>query len=135
MKDQATAIVLATLLGWTTGFSVYAADSVDQRFRHTRLRLTEMTVTGKVAKNIWTDKDGSTRANFIVITPAGDKTRLVTGTRAEDGQPTPSQLEKFMDKVITVVGKGYTMDENNGQTVTYIVSVARILVVDPDAGR
>ncbi len=136
MKKLVTCLTGILLLGGMFCFPVCAAESGDpSRSKHGRLRLTEITVTGKMVRIMGTDKDGNLRASFVVITPVGEKTWIFTGNRAEDGQPTSSQLEKFRDKVITVVGKGYTADENNGQTVTHIISVTRILLVDPDAGK
>ena len=125
----------AALLGLAPLLPANAQEPGDRpRSRHVRPRVTEMTVTGKVAKTSWKDKEGNTRVGFSVTTQGGDKITLATGIRAEDGQPTTSQLEKFADKVITVAGKGYTTEEG-GQPVVHIVSVTRILVVDPDAGK
>ena len=120
------------VLAWC--FPACAAESGDvPRSRRGRTRpATEMTVTGKAYRESWTDKEGNARSTICLVAANNERFVLATGGRAEDGQPTPGQLEKFVGKTITVAGKGCNIEEN-GLVVTYIVSVAQIVVVDPDA--
>ena len=134
MRYGITSLVAATLLGLMPCLSAPAADGESPRRPPRQRPPTDVTVTGKCVKNVWKDKEGVTRVAFSIATPAGDSIAFSTGTRAEDGQPTNGQLDKFADKIITVMGKGVTVDQGE-QTVLFIVSVTRILVIDPDAGK
>ena len=135
MNGVVAAVALAVLLGLAALFPAQAGDVTDHpKPKHTRQRITEMTVAGKVVRNTWKDLNGMMRVSYSVVTAGGDRVNLTTGYRAEDGQPTLSQLDKFTDKEVTMVGKGYSVDEGD-KTVAYLISVTRILVIDPDAGK
>lgn len=137
MKRGVTARNVAVLLGVATTFSysAQAQESSDHtRPKHYRQHVTEMTVTGKVSKNGGKDKEGGSHGTISMVTAGGDRIIFSTGNRAEDGQPTRSQLDKFVGKIIQVSGKGYAAEEGD-RTVVYIISVTRIQVIEPDAGK
>ena len=95
MKNRVAPFAIAVLLlSLAPCFRAFAAD--DFKPKHIRQRPpTEMTVTGKVVKNVWNDKEGGMRVNYTMMTQTGEKIYLSTGNRMEDGQPTQSQLDKF----------------------------------------
>lgn len=137
MKSGIAALAIAAmLLAPAPFFPASAAESSDHATpKHVRQRPpTEMTFTGKVVKDVWKDKEGITHVSFSVMTPVSDRARLLTGNRAEDGQPTNAQLDKFVGKNIIVVGKAYAADEKD-QTVIYFISVTRILIADPEVEK
>ena len=135
MHGGVATVALAVLLGLAPSFSAQAGEATEHaKSKHARQRITEMTVAGKVIRNTWKDMNGMMRVSYSVVTAGGDRVNLATGYRAEDGQPTLSQLDKFTDKEVTMVGRGYTVEEGD-KTVAYLISVTRILVIDPDAGK
>ncbi len=135
MNGGVATVALVVLLGLAPLFSAQAGETTEHpKSKHARQRITEMTVSGKVVRNTWKDMNGMMRVSYSVVTAGGDRVNLTTGYRVEDGQPTLSQLDKFTDKEVTMVGRGYTVEEGD-KTVAYLISVTRILVIDPDAGK
>ena len=131
MSKRLALLMLAATLGWVSCFPAQAGEGTPAA-RHFRPRPPiEVTITGMVVKNIWKDPEGKMRVAFSIESPGGDKIVFATGHRMEDGQPTLAQLDKFTDKTITVVGKGMNA-EDDGKPVLFIISVTRILVVDPE---
>ena len=105
--------------------------------RHARgPHVVEVTVTGTLSGFFHKDGEGNVRASYTLITPTGERYAVTTGFRAEDGQPTPAQLEKFRDKVIMVTGKvRLAPEDEKGGATGYLYSITRITIVDPDAGK
>ena len=136
MKCGIVALTVAAMLfGSTPCFRAEAAEAEHPKVKHGRQhQIPEMTFTGKIVKDSWRDKDGNPHISFHVETPMGDRIHLSTGVRAEDGQPTLSQLEKFANQTVTIVGKGYSFTQGE-KTTLYMTSVTRITVIDPDAGK
>ena len=92
-----------------------------------RPALTDMTVTGKITKEEKAGKDGKTFTHYVLTDAAGNKVMLSEGRgpKAEGEAASAIKLADYVDKDVTVVGKGFTM-ERDGNKVTRMVSITKI---------
>ena len=109
------------------------APAKTERVKGTRPALTEMTVTGMVTKSEQTGKAGKTFTVYTLTDAAGAKVMLSSGDRRGQGKDAPEvapvNLGAYVDKNVTVTGKGFTM-EHGDTKVTRIVQITKIEVVE-----
>ena len=95
--------------------------------RGERPSLTEMTVTGKVVKMEMQCPCGNTTARYVLTDTAGNTVMLPGKNMGPSGnkQATSVNLENYVDKNVTIVGKGFQM-EKDGKIITCIVLITKI---------
>ena len=94
-----------------------------------RPTLADMTVTGKVTKTEMQTPDGSTIPRYI-LTDSGGNTVMLPWNHVWPGgeQATSVNLEDYVNKDVTIVGKGFQM-ERNGVKETCLVKITKIDVM------
>ena len=96
--------------------------------------LTDMTLAGKVTKEEKQGKEGKTIVHYILTDAAGSKVMLPGGGKHgkhhEGEQATSVNLEEFINKDVTIVGKGF-QKEKDGKKTTRLVEITKIDVVTP----
>ena len=92
----------------------------------------DMTVTGKISKEDRPGRGGQTHSQYILTDAAGSKVVLSEGHgprgKHADAQAPAApaiDLEAYVGKDVTVVGKGFEMD-HNGQKTKRIVEITKI---------
>ena len=90
--------------------------------KHEKPELADVTVTGVIAKESKTLKDGKTVDVFTLTDAAGNKVTL-GGERA--GTDVAAKVADFVGKTVTVTGKGFKR-ERDGKTQTRIVEIAKV---------
>jgi len=88
----------------------------------------EMTFTGKITKEERQDKEGKTRAHFILTDAAGTRVMLSGGWKHGDEKAASVNLEEYVNKDVTVTGKGFQR-ERDGKKWTRMVAITKIDVV------
>jgi len=94
--------------------------------------LMDMTVVGKIAKEERQGKEGKTFSFYTLVDAQGNKIALSTGPRrprkGEDAnvpQPAPVNLEEYVGKDVTVIGKGFTFEKGDKKS-TRIVEILKV---------
>ena len=91
--------------------------------------LTDMTLTGKVTKEEKQGKEGKTIIRYILTDTAGNTVMLPGGGKHgkhhEGEQAVSVNLEEFVNKDVTIVGKGF-QKEKEGKKMTRLVEITKI---------
>src|ERR1035437_459457 len=97
--------------------------------------LTDMTVTGTVTKEEKQSKKGKTFVHYVLTDSTGNTVMLPGAGKhggrhegTESVQSTPVNLEEYVNKDVTIVGKGRQI-EREGKTITRLVEITKIDVV------
>ena len=90
--------------------------------KHERPALSDMTVTGVIAKESKTVKD-KTFDVFTLTDAAGNKVML--GGERKDAADVAAKLADFVGKTVTVTGKGFK-HERDGKSMTRIVEIDKV---------
>ena len=96
--------------------------------------LADMTVTGKVTKEEKQGKEGKTMVRYILTDTAGNTVMLPGGGKhgkhRQDEQAITVNLEEYVNKDVTIVGKGF-QKEKEGKKMTRLVEITKIDAVTP----
>ena len=96
--------------------------------------LADMTLTGKVTKEEKQSKKGKTIVHYILTDTAGNTVMLPGGGKhgkhRKDKQAISVNLEEYVNKDVTIVGKGF-QKEKEGKKITRLVEITKIDVVTP----
>jgi hypothetical protein len=94
--------------------------------------LADMTVTGKVTKEDKQGKEGKTITCYILTDTAGNTVMLSGGGKHgkhhKDAQAISVNLEEYVNKDVTIVGKGF-QKEKDGKKMTRLVEITKIDIV------
>jgi len=87
----------------------------------------DMTVTGKITKEERQNREGKTVTHYVLTDAAGNKVMLSEGRgpKAEGEAASAIKLADYVDKDVTIVGKGFTT-ERDGKKMTRMVSITKI---------
>jgi hypothetical protein len=124
-------MVAATVVWVSPVLSVMAAEEQVAAPKKERERpaLTEMTVTGTISKEEMKGRQGRTMTHYVLTDAAGSKIFLPMERRHRGGegaeQPAQVNLEEYVGKNVTIVGKGFTT-EREGKKFTRIVEISKI---------
>lgn len=131
------AISTAVLVALSSAVYVRAQTNEPQggkaKYEKEKPTLTDMTVTGKVTKEEKQGKEGKTFIHYILTDSAGNKVVLREeggkhGKHREGSQAASFNLEEFVNKDVTIVGKGF-QKEKEGKKMTRLVEITKIDVV------
>ena len=90
--------------------------------------LSNMTLTGKITKEEKQNREGKTMTVYILTDAAGNKVMLPpngkNGKSDTDEQTTPVNLAEYVNKEVTITGKGFQM-EKDGKKITRLVSISK----------
>jgi len=118
-------LALLVAVGLATGFAAFAeddknADKADGKKAEVAANAKDLELTGKIVKEEKAGKkDGDKRVIFMLETADG-KAYLHKG---KDDATNP---EKFLDKTVTVKGKGVTKDGKDGKKMTKFTEITSI---------
>ena len=101
-----------------------------------RPALTDMTVTGKVTKAEMQMPDGNTVARYVLTDSTGNTVMLPGEHMGPPGgeQASSVNLEEYMNKNVTIVGKGFQMEQDGNKT-THLVVITKIDVVTSSSAQ
>ena len=91
--------------------------------KHERPEATDMTVTGVIAKESKTLKDGKTVDVFTLTDGNGSKVWL--GGERKDAGEVAAKLADYVGKSVTITGKGFKR-EHDGKTMTRITEIIKV---------
>ena len=118
-------LALLVVVGFVTGIAVFAqdekkADKAGVKKAEATADAKDMELTGKIVKEEKAGKkDGEKHVVFMLETADG-KAYLPKG---KDDATNP---EKFLDKTVTIKGKGVTKDGKDGKKMTKITEITSI---------
>ena len=134
MKRMVAVLVVGVMLSplicrFAQAEGTNAVPGIGQKERPTP---TDMTMTGKVTKEDKQGKDGKTFAHYVLTETDGTKVMLPSGKHpGRHGElqaaatNNPVNLDEYVDKNVTVAGKGF-QTEKNGKTITRLTTITKI---------
>ena len=143
------AVVFAVLFSTVLCGQILAQDNGGGKHKQTGERhksdvqkpeVIDMTVSGKITKEDRAGNKGQTITQYVLTDAQGNKVMLPSGTMrkhskgdAGAAQPAAFTLSDYVDKDVTITGKGYQSTKNDVK-VTRIVEIVKIEAAAPAAG-
>jgi hypothetical protein len=101
-----------------------------------RPAITDLTVSGKITKEEKQGREGKTIVHYVLTDAAGNKVMLPGNGKhnwgrhgdekaGKDEQAAAINLEEYVNKDVTIVGKGF-QKEREGKKMTHLVSITKI---------
>ena len=123
------AIMMLSPALWMTAS---AEDAGGEKPKHDRKapELTDMTVTGKITKeDVKGGKEGKTRSEYVLTQTDGAK--VILGGRRMAEKDSKINLEDYVGKDVTVVGKGFAGKRDGNKRIVEITKIDLVAAAAP----